>query len=158
MVPDDDRDETEAERLDRNWVEMLQELRVVQTGTQILTGFLLTLAFQQRFVDLDQVQSDIYLVLVVLAVITTVLALVPVSLHRTLFRQHAKESIVRITNRIMKITLGAVGLVLAGTLLLIFDVVLGLVPGIIAGSLGVLFIAAAWIVLPVIVHSERRPR
>ena len=49
--PRDGRDETETERLDRNWTEILQELRVIQTGTQILTGFLLTLAFQQRFVN-----------------------------------------------------------------------------------------------------------
>ena len=54
-VADDGRDETEAERLDRNWAELLQELRVVQTGTQILTGFLLTLVFQQRFTELDAV-------------------------------------------------------------------------------------------------------
>ncbi len=58
---DDGRDETEAERLDRNWAEILQELRVVQTGTQILTGFLLTLVFQQRFTELDPYQVEIYL-------------------------------------------------------------------------------------------------
>jgi len=66
-LPDDGRNETQAERLDRNWNEILQELRVVQTGTQILTGFLLTVAFQQRFEDLDRFQVTVYLVLVALA-------------------------------------------------------------------------------------------
>ena len=49
----DGRDETPTERYDRNWIELLQELRVLQTGTQILTGFLLALAFQPAFADLD---------------------------------------------------------------------------------------------------------
>src|SRR5689334_19894510 len=85
--PGDGRDETEAERLDRNWTEMLQELRVTQTGTQILTGFLLTIPFQQRFAELDDTQRGIYLVLVAFAALATILALAPVSLHRALFRQ-----------------------------------------------------------------------
>lgn len=57
-----DRHETATERLDRNWVELLQELRVTQTGVQILAGFLLTLPFQQRFAGLDSVQTTAYLV------------------------------------------------------------------------------------------------
>ena len=62
----DDRDETEAERLDRNWNDMLQELRVVQTGVQLLSGFLLTLPFTERFSDLDVWQERLYLALVLL--------------------------------------------------------------------------------------------
>ncbi len=62
--PDDGRDETENERMDRNWDEIIQELRVTQTGTQILTGFLLTIAFQPRFVELDSFQHAVYLTLV----------------------------------------------------------------------------------------------
>ncbi len=89
--PHDGRDETEMERNDRNWTEILQELRVIQTGTQILTGFLLTLAFQQRFTDLDAYQVDTYLALVIVAALATALALAPVALHRALFRRRAKS-------------------------------------------------------------------
>ena len=103
--PLDGRDETEVERLDRNWNEILQELRVIQTGTQILTGFLLTVAFQQRFTELDQFQVDVYLALVIVAAAATILGLAPVSLHRTLFRRRAKEAIVQIANRILKATI-----------------------------------------------------
>ena len=85
-VPDG-RDETETERLDRNWGELLQELRVLETGTQILTGFLLTVAFQQKFSQLNAGQVTLYLVLVSLSALATMLVLAPVSLHRTLFRQ-----------------------------------------------------------------------
>ena len=65
------------DRLSRNWNEILQKLRVTQTGSQILTGFLLTLPFQQRFSDLDTFQVSVYLVLVVVATLTTVVSLTP---------------------------------------------------------------------------------
>jgi hypothetical protein len=84
---DDGRDESRAERMDRNWSELLQELRVPQTGVQLLAGFLLTLPFQARFVTLDDYQIRLYLANVVLAALTTATILLPVSVHRRLFRQ-----------------------------------------------------------------------
>jgi hypothetical protein len=147
-APDDGRNESHNERLDRNWNEILQELRVTQTGTQILTGFLLTLAFQPRFADLDTFQVDVYLVLVVLAALSTGLGLSPVSLHRGLFRRRAKDKLVRIADWLLRATLAGVALVLSGTTLLIFDVVVGRSAGLIAGSAALLTTAALWIVLP----------
>ena len=152
--PHDGRDETESERNDRNWTEILQELRVIQTGTQILTGFLLTLAFQQRFTDLDQYQVDTYLALVIVAALATALALTPVALHRALFRRRAKGTIVRIANRLLKATLAAVGLTLTGTVMLIFDVVIGHTAGLIAGAVVLVVAAAAWLLLPSIVSRD----
>jgi hypothetical protein len=149
-------EETETQRLERNWAELLQELRVTQTGTQILTGFLLTLAFQPRFADLDRVQVIVYLVLVVLAALTTALALAPVSLHRYLFREGAKAQIVRITDAMVKATLIGVALVLVGTVMLIFDVVVGNTAGLIAGGALLIVILAAWLLLPILVHPGRR--
>lgn len=153
----DGRDETEDERYDRNWNEILQELRVIQTGTQILTGFLLTLAFQQRFADLDAYQVNTYLALVVVAVIATTLALAPVALHRALFHRRAKRVIVRIANRMLKATLAAVGLTLTGTTMLIFDVVVGQAAGIVAGTAALVVVAIAWIALPTAVRGEALP-
>ena len=94
----DGRDETENEQSDRNWNEMLQETRIVQTGTQILSGFLLTIAFQPRFATLSELQHDLYLLLVLAATVTTALALAPVVLHRRLFRQHEKREVVDLGN------------------------------------------------------------
>ena len=122
--PTDGRDETLNERMDRNWNEMLQELRVTQTGTQILTGFLLAIAFQNRFTELTTFQVRVYLILVLAAVLTTALALAPVNLHRVLFRKQAKEVVVEVAHVLLRVTLFGVGLVLIGTVLLIFDVVL----------------------------------
>lgn len=150
--------ETERARLDRNWSEILQELRVTQTGTQILTGFLLTLAFQPRFADLDAFQVDVYLVLVVLAALTTALALAPVSLHRTLFREGAKEQIVIFTDRILKATLVGVALVLSGTVMLIFDVVLGRAAALVGGGASLVVIVGFWVLLPILAHPDRRDR
>lgn len=63
------RNETDAERVDRNWNELLQELRVAQTGVQILSGFRLTLPFQQRFTALSQLYKVVFLIALVLATI-----------------------------------------------------------------------------------------
>jgi hypothetical protein len=145
--PADGRDETFDERMDRNWNEMLQELRVTQTGNQILTGFLLAIAFQNRFGELDRFQHNIYLALVLAAVLTTVLGLAPVNLHRVLFRQHAKELVVDVAHVLLRLTLGGVGVVLVGTVLLIFDVVVDRRSAVIAAAAtGVVLTAIA--VLP----------
>jgi hypothetical protein len=145
---DDGRHETVAQRLDRNWDEILQELRVLQTGTQILTGFLLTVAFQPRFGDLDEFQVDVYLVLVVFAVLTTAAGLAPVSLHRTLFRKRAKRQIVDIANILLRSALVGIALVTSGVVLLIFDVVADRTAGVIASGATLLVIVLAWLVLP----------
>lgn len=150
------RDETPLERYDRNWGDILQELRVIQTGTQILTGFLLTVAFSQRFTDLEPYQVDIYLGLVIVAAIATLLGLAPVALHRALWGRHAKREIVHTADMLLKGALGAVALTLGGTVLLIFDVVLSLTTGIIAGVLAVLGALVLWVLLPVRVDRRRR--
>jgi O-antigen/teichoic acid export membrane protein len=153
-VPDDGRNETENERLDRNWNEMLQELRVIQTGTQILTGFLLAAAFQSRFEDLDDYQRTVYLALVVTSILTTVFGLAPVSLHRALFRQRAKAKVVHVTDRILEFTMVGVALTLAGTGLLIFDFVLGRVGGIVIGVVVLLVILGLWVIVPRVVRRN----
>jgi len=135
----DGRDETENERSDRNWNEMLQETRIVQTGTQILSGFLLTIAFQPRFATLSPLQHDVYLVLVLAATVTTALALAPVVLHRRLFRHHEKHEVVERGHRLLSCALVGLGVVMTGTVLLIFDVAEGLSGGT-AAAVGVLVV------------------
>jgi Family of unknown function (DUF6328) len=123
--PTDGRNETENQRMDRNWNELLQELRVTQTGTQILSGFLLAIAFQPRFTQLDHFQRTVYLILVVASAFSTALALAPVNIHRSLFRKRAKAQLVQMGHVILRCTLLGVAVILTGTLLLIFDVTVG---------------------------------
>jgi hypothetical protein len=119
----DGRDETPQERADRKWGDILQELRVMQTGVQLLAGFLLTLPFQQAFDRLDEFQRDLYLGLVVLAGVTTALVLTPVATHRALSGRQVKVRLVRSAGVFMNLALGAVALLVVGITAFIFDVV-----------------------------------
>ena len=150
----DGRDESQNERMDRNWNEILQELRVTQTGTQIFTGFLLTIAFQTRFDELTTFQLRVYLVLVMAAVLTTALGLAPVNLHRGLFREGAKVTVVQTAHIIMRITLAGVAVMLIGTVLLIFDLVVDRTAAFIAAGV-MLLIVIIIAVLPPILRSIR---
>jgi len=151
------RNETETERYDRNWRDLQQELRIVQTGTQLLAGFLLTLPFQQRFHSLTDFQVAIYLALVVLAATISILALTPVSTHRLLFRRGQMDDVVRVANRVLIICLIAGSVLFAGTVLLVFDVVLGQTVGLAVGVVLFLAAAALWAVVPLRLR-ERGPR
>ncbi|WP_051274469.1 DUF6328 family protein [Cellulomonas sp. URHD0024] len=149
--PDDGRTETANQRADRNWSELLQELRVSQTGTQILTGFLLTIPFQQRFATLDTYERNLYLVLVLLAVLATALLLTPVPLHRVLFRRHLKPQLVEWGNRFARVGLFVLALVLAGGAMLLFDVVLGRTAGLLVGVSSLVVLLGFWWVLPQVI-------
>jgi hypothetical protein len=150
------RSETREEQLDRNWTELIQELRVLQTGVQILAGFLLTLPFQQRFETLDEFQRTLYLVNVTLAALTTAFMLLPVSVHRRLFGHGLKETLVTSADNITKIALGGVGALSVGTAALVFDVTAGRTAGLVAG--GVLLAVLAILLAYVPMHLHRRAR
>jgi len=144
----DGRNETRTERFDRNWSDILQELRAVQTGTQIISGFLLAAAFQPRFTDLDSYQLGLYLVLVVLAAAATLLGLGPVILHRLLFAQLQKERIVRIGGGLLLTDLVVVSLLAAGVTSLIFDVAVGRTAGFVALAVTLLAVLVLWVAVP----------
>lgn len=146
--PSVERRETALEKADRNWNDLLQELRVLQTGIQILTGFLLTLPFQPRFRELSTGQILVYLALVVLSVLITALLMATVVMHRAFFAQRIKSELVRSSDGLLRITLVLVGLILIGTLGLIFDLVLGTASGITAAACLTVVLAVLWIVVP----------
>lgn len=154
----DGRNETRVERLDRNWGDILQELRATQTGTQIITGFLLAAAFQPRFTDLDGYQLVLYLVLVALACVATLLGLAPVILHRQLFGQRQKERIVQRGNRLLLAHLAVASLLAAGVAGLIFELALSRTAGFVALGVALVATALVWIAVPRLsgTASERR--
>lgn len=153
---DDGRDESPAERFDRNWNDVLQELRVLQTGTQILTGFLLALAFQPGFADLSDGERAFYLVLVVLSALSAIVALAPVALHRILFGMGRKGIVVAYGHAALVTALVTVSLLLVGVVAFVFDVVVGAhaswTAGIVLGSL----IVVLWVVAPLVLRARRR--
>jgi L-cystine uptake protein TcyP (sodium:dicarboxylate symporter family) len=154
LTPAHGRQETPEQRSDRNWNELLQELRVMQTGVQILTGFLLTLPFQPRFADLTEYQRDLYLVIVVLSTATTGLAIAPVSMHRALFRKHLKTQVVTAGDRITRAALLLLALVVTGVTALVFDVVVGHTAGIVMGAVALVVLLALWALLPLVVKKR----
>lgn len=150
------RDESDVERADRNWSELIQELRVAQTGIQVLAGFLLTLPFSQRFGDISNLHRVEYLVAFSLAVLTIGLMTAPVSLHRVLFAKRKKETLVRVGAFFAKTGLVSLGLTLVSVVVLIFGVVVDDTAGFVAGGLVFVFYTLGWVVLPlVLLHRAR---
>jgi hypothetical protein len=140
--------ETEAERDDRNLAELLQELRVAGLGVQVLFGFLLSLPFTTRFVQLGAAQRSLYLASLVLAAVSTALLLGPVAYHRLVFRRQQKEGLVRAANIMAIGGLAAVGLSISSALLLVLSYVAKGLPTILITVFAVCMFGGLWFVFP----------
>jgi hypothetical protein len=116
--------ETEGERADRNFADILQELRVSQTGVQILFGFLLTMPLQARFERLDQYERALLVIAVLLLACATACIIAPVAWHRALFRHRLKKEIVDASNTFAKAGLTFLALGISVSIALMFDLVL----------------------------------
>lgn len=150
-----DRRETATERLDRNWSALLQELRVTQTGVQLLTGFLLTLPFQQRFGSLDNAQRALYLATVASSIAATLFLIAPVGLHRLLFRRHRVALMVALAHRLAICGMVLLGFALTGVVALIFGVVLGAIGAAVAAALAASVFVGLWVLLPLLLRGVR---
>jgi hypothetical protein len=151
---DEQPGETERDRLTRNLNELLQELRVTQTGVQILTGFLLTLPFTQRFLTLDDVQRWAYLGVLVGSVVATGLIIAPVAFHRALFRRGKRPWLVKAANRSARAGLLALALTTSGVVWLVFDLVTNRALAGVAGALSLLFFVTLWAVVPLVAQRD----
>jgi len=120
----DDLNETELERWQRNFAELLQELRVMQTGVQILFAFLLSLAVSGRFDDIDAFQRTVYVADLLAAAAATGLIVAPVAHHRTLFRRGRKPYLVQSAHRMAAGGLWCMVVAMVSSVLLATDLVL----------------------------------
>ncbi|MEV0360837.1 DUF6328 family protein [Nocardia sp. NPDC050697] len=148
------RGETATERLDRNFGQLLQELRVLQTGVQLLTGLLLILPFQDGFEDLGGAERGIYLAAVTFAMAATVVLVAPVSWHRVLFRRRRLEEVVTAAHRCALTGLLLLGLALTAVVVLIVAAVIGMVAAALAGAVTGLLFLTVWLLVPL---RYRRP-
>jgi hypothetical protein len=148
------RGETVDQVLDRNFAELLQELRVAFTGVQILFAFLLALAFTQRFQDLDGFQITVYTVALMSSALATMVFIAPVSFHRMVFRRRQKAALVAVADQLLIIGLAVLVPTMCSSVLLILDVVLGRGPAIIGASFIALVALLTWYVLPVAVRRS----
>lgn len=149
--------ESEDQRLDRNWNELLQELRVAQTGVQILTGFLLTLPFTQRFSELTDLQQWVYLAVLSGSVLATGLLVAPVAFHRVLFQHGLRPWIVIHAHRCAQAGLVALAATIVGVLWFVVDVVLGRPEAHLAAGVGLAFFLTLWGLLPAVLARRGTP-
>ena len=150
------RDETEEEQADRRYDELLQELRVAQTGVQFLFAFLLTLAFTQRFAQINDFQLTVYVGSLIATAVASALLIGPVPFHRILFRRGLKPRLVRGADIMARSGLAVLLVAVNGAVLLILDVVLsGALPFILSGAVTLWFIVV-WYVVPL--TARERPK
>ncbi|MBY4127581.1 sodium:proton antiporter [Rhodococcus fascians] len=148
------RGESPMQTLDRNWICLLQELRVVQTGVQLLTGFLLILPFQDLFDYLPAYGRAVYMATLASAVTATILLVAPVAMHRMLFRRKVLGQLVRAGHRSVVAGSTFLGMALTGVVILVSEVVISGYAAVVGG----VFAVSAFVVLWVVVPLRMRPR
>lgn len=150
------RAEDTAQQLDRHWIEMLQELRVAQTGVQILFAFLLVVAFSGPFQDADGFTHAVFAVTLVVTAMATGLLIAPVSVHRLVYRRRLRDELLRAGSWMAMGGLLLMLIAVAGALLLALDVVLarGLAIAIVIAVAG--WFAAFWYLVPFVVRRRAR--
>ena len=146
----DPRAESEAQRDDRNLMELLQEVRIAGLGVQVLFGFLLAIPFTTRFVRLDPAQRDLYLTALLLAALSTGLLLSPVAYHRLVFRQRKKESLIRAANVLAILGLVSVGLSVTASVALVLSYVAAGLPAVLLTIVVGAVFTVLWFVLPLV--------
>src|SRR5438876_1846747 len=142
------RDETPAERVDRNFNELLGELRIALPGVQVLFAFLLTVPFAQGFAQLSGFERGIYFAVLLLTAISSAFLIAPTAYHRVLFRQGRKQEVLFFANRAAVVGLGCLALAMSGAILLITHFLFGAAAAIPIGIAAMLLFGILWYVLP----------
>ena len=142
--------EDRKERLDRELIELLNELRVALPGVQVLLAFMLTLPFTDRFGDLSNLQKDTFVVALLSTSCAIVLFMTPTSYHRLRFREGDKEQILTTSNRLSIAGIALMGLGLASVVFLIMDVLFPMPTAVAVGVALAILIASLWFALPLI--------
>ena len=145
---DDDRNESETERLDRNTVELLNELRVASVGIQVLFAFLLIVPFNIGFRRVSTFDRYVYFVTLLCIASAAVLLIAPSIHHRLLFRRHQKAYLVRVGTQLTIAAMVFLTVGLTGILVLISDVLFGAATAIVVGGLGAVLVSALWFAVP----------
>jgi len=145
--------ETEKQRWDRNFADLLQELRVAQTGVQILFAFLLTLPFSSGFPQTTGLQEDVYVVALLSAAFATAMIISPVAFHRALFRQGRKPELVHYAHRMATGGLAFMLVSMVASVLLITDYLLNLAAATVFTAITAAFFLTFWAAIPGFRHS-----
>lgn len=150
------RGERPMQRLDRSYAEILQEVRVAQTGVQVLLAFLLTLAFTPRFATLNDTQLGLYVATLVSGAAATALLMAPAAFHRIVFRRRLKHHLVSAANKFALLGLATMLLAKACALMLILDVVLGRGPAATLTAAVISWFMIFWYAIPMVCRYRHR--
>jgi hypothetical protein len=150
----DHRDESQSQRLDRNTIELLNELRVAATGIQVMFAFLLVVPFNKGWQKVDGFERTVYFVTLLIVACAAFLLMAPAIHHRILFRQGQKPFLVRIANDLAIAGMSLLALGFVGILVLLSDFVLGGAAPIIVGALAGALVGGLWFILPVVRRDE----
>jgi O-antigen/teichoic acid export membrane protein len=145
--------EEEKHRWDRNFADLLQELRVAQTGIQIFFAFLLTMPFSAGFPKTSALQKDIYIVALLSAAASTAMIISPVAFHRALFRQGRKPELVRYAHRMATGGLAFLLISMVSSIFLILDFLLSRPMAIVLGAVAALVFVVFWAGIPWYRHN-----
>jgi hypothetical protein len=146
----DDRDETPEQRLDRNTIELLNELRIAGSGIQIIFAFLLVVPFNAGWSKTSSFERTVYFVTLALVALATFLLIAPPAQHRLLFRQHEKRYLIVVANRLAIAGLALLALGFTGIMVLLSDYVVGGIAPIVAGALTVAITGGLWFAFPLV--------
>ena len=149
------RDEDRAEKLDRELIELLNELRVALPGVQVLFGFLLTVPFAQGWSRVTDSQRTVFFLTFLCTAVATALLIAPSAQHRILWRAHDKEALLRRANLLAVFGTVFLALAVTGAVWVVTDQIYrqaptGLVTAVIAGLL-----AWVWFAAPLIRRARR---
>ncbi len=146
-------EESHQRRLARNVNELMQELRVAQAGVQILFGFLLSIAFTERYASVGNYIRVTHLVTVLCAAVSVAFLTAPAAWHRVLFRQGRREDVVSSGNSFALIGIAFLSLAMTGTVLLVAEMVIGRWAAISVGALSFVIFTGLWFVWPITARS-----
>ena len=140
--------ESEKERLDRELIELLNELRVVLPGVQVLFAFLLTVPFSQGFQTMTSLQRNVYFVAFLAATAATILLISPTSYHRIMFRKGDKERMIRTSNGLALAGTGFIALAMSSAVFVITDRLFAPTAGAVTAAVAALVFVLLWYGLP----------
>ena len=141
-------DESQDERLDRELIELLNELRVALPGVQVLFAFLLAVPFTQRFERLTGVQEDVFFAAFLCTAVATALLIAPSAYHRLRWREHDKEQMLQISNRLAIAGTVFLAAAIIAVVYLVTDLIFGLAATLVATLLTAILFSWLWYGLP----------
>lgn len=156
--PEPPADEPAAPTINRNWTELVQELRATQIGVQVLIGFLLAVPYTDKFDTLDHVEKAAYLTVLSIAVAASAAVLAPIAYHRILFRRGLRPWLVETANKIARAGLVLAALSMCGVVFLAFDLAAGTAAGVAASVVAFVGYVVLWLVVPLSAHPPSRSR